>query len=552
MQMKKRAQLPDAHTFTTLFRGLSWHSKFPLSVTRALSIYHSMYADNSPVRPSIIHTNAVLKVCALAGDMDALLGVAARLPPRGNAAPNNLTFTTILNAIRSDAFEAERGERRTPVKMKKQTQAVAQGRRLWEEIRERWERGDIYVDEELVCAMGRLLLIGNDDKECDDILSLVEQTMGLPRQVPRIGEPGRRAPRRGNQVFDVPEDDLPSLDEMVSVPQEGTSESEDPSGPESDPFACLPHGPPSSQAAVRPGRNTLSLLLDACVRVHMVRAAQNYWGLLTDPAGSYKISPDTDNYHMYLRLLRVQRASKLAVELVDDMRRGALGPKVTLEVKTFRIALSCCVRDKQNRNAIAHAAKLVRLMIDTLSYPDARALGMYLALAQSQQPLEWRTLMGVVKDVQSGIRNLRSLLAYDPKEGRQHEIDLQDLVKATIGAIDTGSDLGNEELQQDERERIRESRNALQAWITQMANKDQVVGEGESKRYSRGRKNIRASSRDDGAEKAHEAVDEAEVGSKALVGRRQLAERKRMARKNKWKKTVDKRVASAWQRLAEE
>ncbi len=551
MKMKKRAQLPDAHTFTTLFRGFSWHPKFSLSVSRALSIYHSMYADNCPVRPSIIHTNAVLKVCALAGDMDALLGVAARLPPRGNAAPNNLTFTTILNAIRSDAFEAEKGER-TPLQEERQIRAVAQGRRLWEEIRERWERGDIYIDEELVCAMGRLLLIRSDDKDCDDILSLLEQTMGLPRQVPRMGEPGRRAARRSHQPFDVPEDDLPSLDELVPVPQEGISEPGDSSNPESDPFALLPHGLPDSQAAVRPGRNTLSLILDACVRVRMVRAAQNYWGLLTDPAGSYKILPDTENYHMYLRLLRVQRASNLAVELVADMRQGALGPKVALQTKTFRIALSCCVRDKKNRNAIAHAAKLVRLMIDTLSYPDARTLGMYLNLAHSQQPLEWRILMGVIKDVQSGIGNLRSLLAYHVEEGRQHEIDLQDLVKATIGAIDTGLDLGNEDLQQEEKQKFRESRNALQAWITRMANKHKSVEEGGSNQYRQGGENRRASSRDNEVEKVHEAVDEAEMGTGALVKKIDPIERRRAVRKNKWKKTVDKRVASAWERLAED
>jgi hypothetical protein len=554
MQMKKRAQLPDAHTFTTLFRGFSWHPKFPLSVSRALSIYHSMYADNSPVRPSIIHTNAVLKVCALAGDMDALLGVAARLPPRGNAAPNNLTFTTILNAIRSDAFEAEKGERRTPVKVEKQMRAVAQGRKLWEEIRERWARGDIYIDEELVCAMGRLLLISSAEEECDDILSLLEQTMGIPRQVPRMGELGRRVARRNGQMFDVPEDDLPSLEELLPVPQEEISESEDGSLPESDPFALLPHGPPSSQAAVRPGCNTLSLILDACVRVRMVRAAQNYWGLLTDSAGAYKVSPDTENYHMYLRLLRVQRASNLAVALVDDIRQGTLGPRVALQIKTFRIALSCCVRDKKNRNSIAHAAKLVRMMNDALSHPDARALGMYLNLAQSQQPLEWRTLLGVTKDVQRGIANLRSLLAYDLEAGKQHQADLHDLVKVTIGAIDTVLDLGNEDLPQEEKRRLRESRNALQAWLTRMMNRGKSVHEGGGgvKSALRGRENRgMAGSRSNEAGRVSEVVPVEGAGDLVrLVNNPE--ERRRAARKTKWKKTVDKRVAAAWSRLAEE
>lgn len=511
-----------------------------------------MFADNSPVRPSIIHTNAVLKVCALAGDMDALLGVAAKLPPRGPAAPDNLTFTTILNAIRGDAWHATMGEKMTPAKVEKQGRAVSQGKRLWEEIMERWERGDIYVDEELVCAMGRLLLIRNDEKDCDDILSLIEQTMGLPRQVPRIGEPGRRVSQRSDQAFDVPKDDLPSLDEMVPISQQEQFEPDDLADPESDPFALLPHGVPQSQAAVQPGRNTLSLILDACIRVHMVRAAQNYWGLLTNPTGSHKISPDTENYHMYLRLLRVQRASNLAVELIDDMRRGTLGPKVELQPKTFRIALSCCVRDKRNKHSITHAAKLVRLMNNKLPSPDARALGMYMNLALSQRPLEWRTLLGVIRDVQIGIRNLRSLLAYDPEEGKQLEADLVDLVKATIGGIDTGLDLGNEDLPQDERRKFRESRNALQAWVTRMANKGKSVGEGESSPYSKSSGNKQASTKDDKVERGDEAADGTDLGSTGLVERIDDTERRRVLRKKKWNKTVDKRVASAWGRLIEE
>lgn len=66
-----------------------------------------MFADNCPVKPNIIHTNAVLKVCALARDMDALWGVAAKLPTKGFGAPDNLTYTTILNAIRTVAWHSD-------------------------------------------------------------------------------------------------------------------------------------------------------------------------------------------------------------------------------------------------------------------------------------------------------------------------------------------------------------------------------------------------------------------------------------------------------------
>jgi len=549
--MKKRAQLPDAHTFTTLFRGFSWHPQFPLSVSRALSIYHAMYADNSPVKPSIIHTNAVLKVCAMAGDMDALLGVAARLPPRGSGAPNNLTFTTILNAIRSAAWTSIKGEKVDSARLERQRRAVMQGRKLWEEIRDRWAKGDLYIDEELVCAMGRLMLLGNDEQDCDDILSLIEQTMAVPRQVPRQGQPGRRGAVRNLQAIDVAKDsDLPSLDEMVPVASEDSISSEDPSDPESDPFALLPSGPPKSQAAVRPGRNTLSLVIDACIRVRIMRAAQNYWGLFTDPSGPYKIVPDTENYHMCLRLMRVQRASKMAVELIDDMRQGTLGSKTELQTKTFRIALSCCVRDKRNRNSVLYAAKLVRLMDETLEHPDARALSMYLDLGLSQQPRDWRTLLDILRRTQFSIRNLRSLLAYDVAKGKEQEEDIMDLVKMSIGLIDVILDIGNEEMSGDERKNCKEQSHAMHAWLTRTANQDKgIKAHAESRRGRLANRERRpARVRDDEVERTHEDSDAIDARSRASL-RQTDGERETSRWQKNRRRTADKDVATAWQRF---
>ena len=465
--MKKRAQQPDAHTFTTLFRGFAWNPKSSLSLPKALSIYTSMNADNCLVKPSIIHTNAVLKVCAVSGDIDALLGVAAKLPPRGNGAPNNLTFTTILNAIRNQAWEDTKGEKVSASKNERHAQAVLQGRRLWEEIRDRWTKGDIFLDEELVCSMGRLLLLGNHEQDCDDIFSLLEQTIGLRRQIPRVGDPARKDALRSGASLDAAEQPILSdLDLQV------LNTSEDEPTLDSDPFAPLPRTP-SKQLSIAPGCNTLSLTLDACIRLSLVRAAQRYWGLLTSHSGSYNIVPDSENYHMYLRLLRVQRASKQTVELVDKMRRGILPSKVALQTKTFRIALSCCLRDKKNRSALHHAEKLVIMMTDSLEYPDAKALSMYLTLALSQQPRDWRVLMGVIRSTEPGARNLRSLLAWDPFDttrGRwkQSEEDVVALVRTLIGAFDVVLDIGNEELRQEEKAKCREQRQAYAAWITKM------------------------------------------------------------------------------------
>ena len=474
--MKKRAQLPDAYTFTILFRGLSWYPRSSQSTSRALSIYQSMFAENSPVRPSIIHTNAVLKVCALAHDIDALLGIAAELPVRGTGAPNNLTFTIILNAIRSQAsaelgsqkatFGEEDSERHGETAL-----AVQQGRRLWLEVRQRWMSGDLILDEEFVCAMGRLLLLGNKAQDRDDVLSLLEQTMGIPRQIARLADP---APGRAEEAPEPDDDSEHPLDPPANVELETllSSRKEKDKAPAfpSDPFAPLSSANGPTQSAVRPSRNTLSLVLDACIRLKYVRAAQNYWGLLTSPDGPHKIVPDSENYHMYLRLLRLQRSSKLAVELVDEMRSGKLtGTADAVHTKTFRIALSCCVRDINNRNSIVHAGKLVRMMTDTLPHPDAKALSMYLDVALGQKPRDWRVIMGVIRGSELGVRNLRSLLAYDPAgPQKQSNEDVLELVRGLIGAFDVVLDLGNEELKDEEKRRCKEQRFTLAAYVTRM------------------------------------------------------------------------------------
>lgn len=489
--MKKRAQLPDAYTFTTLFRGFSLYPHYPQSLPRAISIYRSMFAEKCPVKPSIIHTNAVLKVCALAHDVDSLLDIAAKLPTRGNGAPNNLTYTIILNAIRNQAWEETESMETYPVKKERKIQAVLQGRKVWEEVKQRWTEGDLFLDEELVCAMGRLLLLG-DLQDCDAILSLLEQTMGLPRQVPRMSNLGRerRASENSRRIQDLEHsirtsssDDILTESRITSNPQT-LSATDNGSNQISDPFSPLPsRSSIGSQAHIRPGRNTLSLVVDACVRLSFIRAAQNYWGVLTSPTGAYKITPDNENYHMYLRLLRVQRASKLAVELVQEMRQGELAGKQPLHIKTFRIALSCCVRDIRNKNSVAHAAKLVKIMSDDLPYPDAKALSMYLDVALSQRPCDWRVLMGVIRTTEPGVRNLRSLLAYDPAgETKQDWGDVLKLVRDLIGALDVVLDLGNEGMSQAEKKWCNDLKYPLSRYFSKSTSRRVLLKAEDAKR----------------------------------------------------------------------
>lgn len=373
--MKKRAQFPDSYTYTILLRGLSINAHTSGVLQKALSVYHSLSAPNSRVEPSIIHTNAALRVCARAMDMDALWGVAGKIPESGPQAANRVTYITIINAIRQQVLlDVPRGESEDEAAARKE-RGIMEGRRMWENIIARWRSADLIIDEELICAMGRLLLLGSRPRDWDDVLSLIEQTMDLPRLVPRLGTAARNV--SGNRQLRAP--NIPSqyrFDDDHLTPDKAPMRG--------DEFLALtPQGVgravSNPLSYIQPGNNTLSLIQESCLKIVANKAATEYWDLLTDPT-TYNVIPDVNNLHMRLRTLRINRASGAAVSLLhDDMLAKGITPKPG----TFRIAMSTCVRDKNNHNSLRHACEILQIMLKTVEDADAKAVGMYAELALS-------------------------------------------------------------------------------------------------------------------------------------------------------------------------
>ncbi|KAI7635778.1 hypothetical protein KC322_g21857, partial [Hortaea werneckii] len=201
-EMKKRAQFPDSYTYILLLRGLAGprtatskkppKNISPEDVSKAVSLYNSMSAPNSRVKPSIMHTNAVLKVCAFGNDMDAFYGILANLPEVGAGAPDHMTYSIILNAIRRNTgYEALKDLSPTQA-VTKRRQAVSEARAIWREIVMKWRTGAVKMDEELVSAMARCLLVSEKLQDWDDVLSMVRQTMQIDRLVPEVGSPERQ------------------------------------------------------------------------------------------------------------------------------------------------------------------------------------------------------------------------------------------------------------------------------------------------------------------------------------------------------------------------
>ncbi|KAI9786193.1 MAG: hypothetical protein M1839_007603 [Geoglossum umbratile] len=374
VQMKKRSQVPDAHTYTHLLRGLANYTRYPLSLGKALAIYHAMYAPNSRVKPTIIHTNAVLKVCARANDMDSLWGIAAKLPDSGMGAPDTVTWTTILNALRHHAStSAGPGESAEEVE-KRQQQAILEGRRMWDDIVGRWQKGNLWIDERLVGAMGRLLLIGSRPRDWDDVLSLVQQTSAVPRLRPKLG--------RKAQALS------PVAQLSVSLEEQPTSDEEPGELVPGGEFESLVRpggrgpvenkaGKPAPFAFAPVGQETLSLVLEACTKMRAKQTAVDYWSFLTSK-DSYGVRPDQGNFNAYLRLLRVMRSSDEALRVVEfDMPHVGVEPGG----KEYFLAMSVCVRDKLNTNSFAHATRILDLMVKNLRVLDLGVMALYIDIA---------------------------------------------------------------------------------------------------------------------------------------------------------------------------
>ncbi|KAI9692069.1 MAG: hypothetical protein M1820_009536 [Bogoriella megaspora] len=365
-EMKKRAQFPDSHTYLLLLRGFADNPQLPNSVPNALKIYHSMSAAGAKVPPSIIHSNAMLKVCARKHDMDALWSVVSKMPDRGARAPDTVTFTTILNSLKQSAntdpsisLSQEENEAR-------QQEAIMSGRGIWEDIVNRWREGSLMIDEDLTCAMGRLLLMSPQKRDWDDILSLIEQTMSIPRPIPRLSI----AERQDTHVSGIEATEsstAPNLTLSVSNTDELQPGGE---------FNSYNPTKTTSATYVQPSNNTLSLIVEACFKLISKKAASAYWDELTT---KFPISPDADNLILYLRCLRLSRSSSQTV----DVLRSQLGHPEILTARAFRTAMSSCVRDKLNPNVMSNAKQILDIAENRLEKPDPAVGTMYLDLAMA-------------------------------------------------------------------------------------------------------------------------------------------------------------------------
>ncbi|ROW14954.1 hypothetical protein VPNG_03384 [Cytospora leucostoma] len=345
-EMKKRAQLPNAQTYTIIFNGCAESQHPTVAVGEAIKIYNTMLSSNR-LKPNVIHLNAVLDVCARAQDIESMF-VILRSADKLRA-PNNLTYTVILNALRHQRsnqrdFDGTAEQQEEAIRKSIET-TIQRAGLVWDEVMSRWKKGEIIMDEELMCAMGRILLLGGP-KQTDAVLSLVSDVLDVP-----------------NLEGDIPA--IPKADsEATGVEAKAVSRPSYKRRPE-------PQSGPSKPIA---GNNTLSVVMRALGQGRLTKLAAKYWDYLTQRFG---IVADRRNYVDYLETLSTGNASGKAARTIQGM------PAKIVDASIVRRGILLCHFDTYNKNAFENSTIIFDAMLQKMRAPDAKSLKLYLQVATS-------------------------------------------------------------------------------------------------------------------------------------------------------------------------
>jgi hypothetical protein len=249
--MKKRAQFPNAMTYTTLFRGLAKSQHPKLAVAEAVKQYNNLLKD-SRLEPNTTHLNAVLNVCNRAGDLDSMFSIIDTVNDSTRAA-TAYTYSIIINALRwnthADLKDLTDEQKEFNIK-----NALKRAKAIWGEAMAKWRQGRLVIDEELVSSMCRLMLMSSDIADKKEILDIVEQTMNIPN-LSRVQERS-------------------AVEARKTDPSTGAVAKKDGNG-----------------VYATPGNNTLSLLLQVVLKTKQSSIGIKYWNFLVR---EYGIEPDRD------------------------------------------------------------------------------------------------------------------------------------------------------------------------------------------------------------------------------------------------------------------
>ncbi|KAK2039576.1 pentatricopeptide repeat domain-containing protein [Colletotrichum somersetense] len=351
--MKKRGQLPNDRTYTILLSGCAKSPDPKAAVPKAVALYNSLLKENSRVRANSFHLNAVLQVCGRAGDIDAMFSIAETADGRAGRKTTAYTYTAIINTLRAELESPEKQKGRSLQETADATaQTIKRCKAIWEEIMRNWRKGALDLDEDLVCAMGRVLLLGGK-KEKAEIMPLLEQTLSV-RDMTR----------------EKPDKDYPLL---MNEGMKGIAAA----AADSASRKPVPSTKPTITYAV-PGCNTLSLVLELLCENKQAKLAVQYWELFVY---YYGLEPDSDNWHQLIRIYERNGSSRDAAKTLLKLSDETILPMM------YRRALSACIKDNMNQAAFENANLILDKMTSSAAASkgatplDVRALSLYLKTA---------------------------------------------------------------------------------------------------------------------------------------------------------------------------
>lgn len=407
--MKKRQRQPTDRTYTIMLKGLSMQIKRPgwNPIPTAQKIYKQLLDPRSPVAPSHYHHHAMLEVCGNYHNMDALWNVVGELPEQGPSRPNAQTYTVILMALQNNFEHAIESLPADDLKLRseKRETLLLDVKRIWADVMSQWKDGELELDNELVSTMAQILLDPLDEPSSYNVLALFNQTLGVPifARKPESRRPGLFDSEKGSSESVAPAKDGEELDVEEDIEAEVEAEAEALSEQESSERNLDPadekvyvedledvfdpverkKGVSEDFEQVIANNMILNSILKTCrVMTQGTSAGRQYWKYFTidvDANSPHKIDPDLANFHEYLRLLRVARSSQGAVDMIRDQ----MVPALDVRGITFHLAMSCCLRDRQNPNVFLNAQEMLSLMHKNLPLSDPRPLQGFLNLVDA-------------------------------------------------------------------------------------------------------------------------------------------------------------------------
>ncbi|KAF6814372.1 pentatricopeptide repeat containing protein [Colletotrichum sojae] len=465
--MKKRGQIPNDQTYTILFRGCGFSQHPESAVQKAVHIYKSLLRGER-LKPNTIHMNAVLQVCGRAGDIETMFEIAGSADAKEGRRADAHTYTIILNSMRAKAQpkkEAGVGSltQQEPQENRQEArQALERSRVIWEEVVREWRGGRVTMDESLVSAMCRILLLGEAGDRLE-VFKILEQTMSIPN-------------------FTLPQN-RPVPDRRYVQNMHADMRN----------ICAFSSREPKRVRKLRnvtyaiPGCRTLSLIL-ATIRKVDRRAiktgsiSNQYWHIFTN---YYSLRPDADNYSHMLSIFEHNGSSSGALELIKMM------PQNLVTSSIIRRGLRACLADYANPHVTANAtAMLIRLPA-----PDVASLLIYhqvAAVARSDKTGEklalaintlWKPFKKAMNSLEKEDTSLQTSKPGKAKEGKSTVCyqddqdfvrDLLVLARAMIGTVD--KIVAGRLINGDALKKLKLKRNGMNRFVVQHTDPQQNEG----------------------------------------------------------------------------